>query len=65
MEVSYTKITKAFTVAGATAATGLPITGVIVVPDHYVTWSLPDTTTPEEVAALDSYMADFDFERVF
>ena len=65
MEITYKKVAKEFTVEGATGATGLNITGVLVVPDDLVTWALDDKTTPEEIKSLDVYMADFGYVRVF
>ena len=65
MEVTYKKVAKEFTVAGATGATGLTINAVIVVPDDLVTWSLDDGVPPEDLKSLDIYMADFGYMRAF
>lgn len=65
MELTYKKVAKEFTVAGATGATGLPINGVLVVPDDLVTWSLDDGVAATELDSLDIYMSDFGYVRVF
>lgn len=65
MEITYKKVAKEFTVAGATGATGLPILGVLVVPDDLVTWSLDDSVTATALDSLDIYMSDFGYFRVF
>lgn len=64
MLVTYTNSNPQFQEAVVEGATGLIIEGVSVNPEKVVTYTLPDHTTEDQLAALDLYMRDLGYARV-